>query len=126
MPAPGRTQARRRHAQQYNELLCGAAGIQLPVEAEYAKHVYHLFSILCPRREELMEALADKEIYCGMHYPIPVHLQEAYRFLGLGEGSFPVAENCAAQQVSLPMFAELAPEQVEYACQELKNYLAGR
>ena len=121
---PAWTEARRKNAQLYGELLSGSGGLQLPYEADDAKHVYHLYSVLCPRREEFMKALAEKEVYCGMHYPIPVHLQDAYQCLGHRKGAFPNAERCAEQQVSLPMFAELSKAQIEYTCQEIKRFLA--
>ena len=70
-----------------------------------------------------MKALAAKGIGCGIHYPIPVHLQEAYASLGLGQGSFPVAEQCAEDYLSLPMFPELTTEQVTQVAAEIKAFL---
>ena len=61
-----------------------------------------------------MAALAEKGISCGIHYPVPVHLQDAYGFLGLKAGRFPVAEKCAGEFLSLPMFPELTAEQITY------------
>ena len=66
-----------------------------------------------------MEYLADKGISCGIHYPVPIHLQDAYRFLSLGQGSFPVAEKCASEFLSLPMFPELTSEQIAYVADTL-------
>jgi dTDP-4-amino-4,6-dideoxygalactose transaminase len=68
-----------------------------------------------------MKALAEKGIQCGVHYPIPVHLQEAYHFLGLPPGSFPIAEKCAEELLSLPMFPELTKQQIEYVAGEVKR-----
>ena len=67
-----------------------------------------------------LEALAKRSISCGIHYPIPVHLQEAYQSLGLGKGSFPVAERCAQEFISLPMFPELTQDQIETVVTELR------
>jgi dTDP-4-amino-4,6-dideoxygalactose transaminase len=67
--------------------------------------------------------MAERGIACGIHYPVPVHLQEAYRFLGHGKGSFPVAERCADQFLSLPMYPELTPEQIGLVVRELKMLL---
>ena len=94
-----------------------------PVEAEYAKHVYHIYAIRTRNRDALLSAFAEKDIHCGIHYPIPIHLQDAYRFLGYKKDSFPVAERCADEIVSLPMFPELSQEQIERVSSEIKNFL---
>ncbi len=104
---------RRRHARQYADLLAGLDEIILPATAAARLHVFHIYAIRAPKRDELMRALAQQGVSCGIHYPIPIHLQEAYRSLGLMRGAFPVAERCANEFVSLPMFPELTPEQVE-------------
>ena len=104
---------RRRHAQRYTELLSGIDEIILPQTAPYCVHVFHLYAIRVSQRDELIRSLAGQGISSGIHYPIPVHLQEAYRSLGLARGAFPVAERCADEFVSLPMFPELTPGQVE-------------
>ncbi len=120
---PAWSRARRENAQVYNELLEGVNGIVIPQEADYAKHVYHIYPILIRQRDRLIEYLAQKEISCGIHYPIPVHLTEAYKALGYKKGDFPVTEKCADQLVSLPMFPELSKEQIIYVNQEIKNFL---
>jgi len=115
--------ARRKNAQLYNELLAGIDGVVTPTEAEYARHIYHVYAICVDNRDALMETLAGKDISCGIHYPVPVHLQAAYEFLGFTKGSFPATEKCAERLVSLPMFAELAPEQIEAVAEALKDFL---
>jgi dTDP-4-amino-4,6-dideoxygalactose transaminase len=110
--------ARRNHARLYNQLLKGIEGITTPIEAPYGKPVYHIYAVRVKERDELIRALAEKGIACAIHYPVPVHLQEAYRFLGLLSGSLPVAERCAQEFVSLPMFPELTPEQITSVCLE--------
>jgi dTDP-4-amino-4,6-dideoxygalactose transaminase len=70
-----------------------------------------------------MSALAEQEISCGIHYPVPVHLQDAYKHLGHGRNSFPMAEKCADEFVSLPMFAELSTEQIEQVSREISCFL---
>src|SRR5881394_2352628 len=112
-------EARRRNAKLYNDLLTGVEGMRLPVEAPGRKHVYHVYAVRLQPRDELLRALGVKGIHCGIHYPIPVHLQEAYRPLGLGRGSFPVAERCALEFLSLPMFPELTSEQVTAVAREV-------
>ena len=113
--------SRRKNAELYNELLSGAESITTPVELDYAKHVYHIYAIRTENRKGLMDALAGEQIACGIHYPIPLHLQEAYRSLGYQQGDFPVAEKLASQQVSLPMYPELASEQISYVAQKIKT-----
>src|SRR5205814_856488 len=83
---------RRAHAQRYNELLANSPDIITPVAAAYASHVYHLYSIRVKNRDAMLKALGARGIGCAIHYPIPLHLQEAYAFLGLGAGAFPVSE----------------------------------
>ena len=116
-------EARRRNAQLYNELLANTDGLIIPTEADYARHIYHIYAIRAENRDALMGALAQKDIACGIHYPLPIHLQQAYRFLGYSKSSFPVAERCAQETVSLPMFAELKPGQIEKVCQEIRSFL---
>jgi len=116
------TKGRRRVAARYGELIGGTKDISLPPEADYAKHVYHVYAVRTSMREEFMNAMAEKGIATGIHYPVPVHLQDAYRSMGLERGSYPVAEKCAGEVVSLPMFAELTSEQIEYVCAAINEY----
>ena len=113
------TEARRENASLYNRLLATSDKIIVPKEADYTRHVYHIYAIRTQNRDNLIASLAEKDIHCGIHYPVPVHLQDAYGFLGLGKGSFPVAEKCAEEFVSLPMFPELTREQIEYVASEI-------
>jgi dTDP-4-amino-4,6-dideoxygalactose transaminase len=118
--------ARRANARIYNEQLEIEDMLILPQEANYATHVYHIFALLFEERDALLEALKQKDIYCGIHYPIPIHLQEAYRFLGYEEGSFPIAEKCAGEILSLPMFPELRAEQIEKVVAEIRAFIRHR
>jgi dTDP-4-amino-4,6-dideoxygalactose transaminase len=120
---PAWTEARRKHATQYNQLLEGIPGIVLPHEAGYAQHVYHIYAIRTERRDELMTALGDKGIATGIHYPVPLHLTGAYQHLGYTEGSFPVSERIARELVSLPMFPELNQEQIKYVVAGIKEFV---
>ena len=88
------------------------------------RHVYHIYAIRVQDRDEVMRLLAEKGIGSGVHYPVPIHLQEAYRSLGYEPGSFPIAERCAAEFVSLPMFPELTPAQLELVVQGVKEAVA--
>ncbi len=111
----GWTEARRRNAAIYNRLLQGA-GVQLPVAADFAHHVYHVYAVRTPKRDQLMQALNSKDIQTGIHYPIPVHLQKAYADFGYKKGDLPVTERAAEELLSLPMYPELNKEQIEIVC----------
>jgi len=115
-------EARRQNAYLYNKLLKNMPGIITPEEAEYARHVYHIYAVRIQNRDDLINTLAKQDIACGIHYPIPLHLQEAYRRLGYKKGDFPIAEKSAAEFVSLPMFPELTKEQIEYIAEEINKF----
>jgi dTDP-4-amino-4,6-dideoxygalactose transaminase len=88
--------------------------------------VYHLYVIRVPERDEIREKLGALGVATGIHYPVPLHLQPAYRYLGLGPGSFPVTERMASEIASLPMFPELTAEQTDYVVEGLRKALSER
>ena len=108
---------RRSHAAHYNAALQNIDDIVLPFCPAGVTPVYHIYAIRIQNRDEVMETLGHEGIASGVHYPIPIHRQDAYRSLGYSPGSFPVAEKCAAEFVSLPMFPELTSEQLDYVAQ---------
>ncbi len=116
------TEARRRHAKCYMEKLSGVGDLVLPREGPRAKHVYHLFVVQTKFREALQAHLTEKGIGTGLHYPIPLHLQEAYKDLGYVKGQFPVTEQVASHGLSLPMFAELTDDQITYVVDSIKEF----
>jgi dTDP-4-amino-4,6-dideoxygalactose transaminase len=118
---PAWNDARRSNAGLYSCLLADREEIHLPREMDYARHVYHLYVIRTRRRDDLKSYLAGKGIECGIHYPVPIHLQEAYRHLGIQKGAYPIAEKCAEEFLSLPMYPELTREQIECVTAELPN-----
>ena len=115
--------ARLAHAKRYDAALAGLPKLQVLPPAAYGIPVYHLYVVRVQERDRVLEALTKRGIGCGIHYPIPVHLQQAYAGLGLGVGSFPVAERCAHEFLSLPMFPELTPEQITTVVNEVKAIL---
>jgi dTDP-4-amino-4,6-dideoxygalactose transaminase len=115
-------EGRRRAAQAYRRALGEIPQIQLPVEAGYSRHVYHLFVIRADRRDALQEHLTRQGIGTGLHYPLPLHLQKAYAHLGVGPGSLPVTERVAQRILSLPMFPELTDGQVERVAQAIRGF----
>lgn len=106
------TEARRSHAELYNKLLADSC-VEAPEEMPYSRHVYHVYAVRTKERKALQKELKDQGIHTGVHYPIPVHLQEAYADPEYSAGMFPHSEKAAREVVSLPMFAELAPSQIE-------------
>jgi len=116
--------ARRSHARLYENRLGNRGDLITPKEAEYGTHVYHVYAVRVKGRDQLQRALTDRGIASGIHYPIPIHFQEAYGHLKLGRGSFPVAERCAEEFLSLPMFPELTPEQIEAVVREVNSHLS--
>lgn len=112
---------RRRNAKVYDELLEDCDVIK-PVEKKHNKHVYHLYVVRARQRQKLMEHLNSKGIQTAIHYPTPIHLQEAYSFLGHKRGSFPVAEKCVDEIISLPMFPELKQEEIELVVKAIKEF----
>jgi dTDP-4-amino-4,6-dideoxygalactose transaminase len=116
-------EARMRNAEFYRAMLDGVDGIVVPRKMDYAGHVYHIFAVRVCNRDAFIAALTEKGIGCGVHYPVPIHLQAAYGFLGKGQGSFPIAERLSNELVSLPMFAELTEEQIECVTYAVKSYL---
>ena len=121
----GWTDKRRENANLYREGLKGISEITLPQELDNVKHVYHLFILLVPDREAITEYLKQHEIYTGIHYPIPCHLQKAYQDLEYKEGDFPVSEEVAPQLLSLPMSEQLTSEEVAYVCEKIRDYYSG-
>ena len=103
--------ARRRHAREYDTQLADA-GVRLPVEREHARHVFHLYVVRLRDRDRWRARLSEAGVQTGVHYPIPVHLQPAYRDLGYARGDFPVAERAGEEVLSLPIYPELTREQI--------------
>ena len=122
---PEWNEQRRANASRYNELFGeDPDGLVLPVEAAGCKAVYHLYVVRTKHREELRLFLADAGIGTGIHYPIPLHFQKAYRDLRYGTGSFPVAETVAPQILSLPMYPGLRFDEQRYVVEKVNNFAA--
>ncbi|MBI3469482.1 MAG: DegT/DnrJ/EryC1/StrS family aminotransferase [Planctomycetes bacterium] len=116
------TRARRILAARYGELLEGTR-LVLPTEAAASRHVWHLFVCLHPERDRLRQELETRGVHTGLHYPVPVHLQEAYASLGHNAGDFPVAEQVARQCFTLPLYPELTAGQQERVVEALWSLL---
>jgi dTDP-4-amino-4,6-dideoxygalactose transaminase len=117
---------RRENAGRYSELFGSESdGIVLPYEPDWSKAVYHLFVIRVRQREQLQKHLAADGIGTGIHYPIPLHLQEAYKSLGYTEGDFPITERVCREILSLPMFPNLAAEAQTRVVEKVREFIAG-
>jgi dTDP-4-amino-4,6-dideoxygalactose transaminase len=116
------TDLRRLAAKFYDDQLSGIDGITLPKEMPYAKHVYHLYVVKCHRREELIQFLGENGISTGLHYPVPLHLQECFTYLGYKTGDFPQTEDLAGNCVSLPIYPGITEEQLGYVCEKIKHF----
>jgi dTDP-4-amino-4,6-dideoxygalactose transaminase len=114
--------SRRTHAEQYNRLLK-----DLPIVTPFAlpdnQHVYHLYVIRTPYRDQLQTYLKEHGVFTGIHYPVPIHMQRAVEFLGYQPGSLPITEQITGEILSLPMFAELTEEQIDYVVECTKAFL---
>lgn len=119
---PGWNEQRRKVAGWYRDALNDVAEIRLPTEAGYARHVYHLYVIQAERRDDLQSHLNALGIGTGLHYPLPLHLQQAYKSLELARGSFPVTERAAEHLLSLPMYPELTQEQVGRVANAIRRF----
>jgi dTDP-4-amino-4,6-dideoxygalactose transaminase len=111
---------RRQAASAYDKALADT-DIEVPTEMDYGRHVYHLYVIQSENRDALRQQLSDAGIESGLHYPTPLHLQEAYRFLGYKQGDFPVTERVKSRILSLPMYPGIDPKAVERVTSELRE-----
>lgn len=111
---------RRENAARYNDLLSKQTdAIKIPYEPSWSRAVYHLYVVQVDHRDRSQQQLTTAGIGTGIHYPIPLHLQQAYRSLGYTTGTFPVAEAAATRILSLPMYPELTIEQQRRVIQRL-------
>jgi dTDP-4-amino-4,6-dideoxygalactose transaminase len=109
---------RRECAAEYGRLFADAAGVVLPFEPSWSRAVYHLYVVRVSERNALMQHLKEEGIGTGIHYPIPLHLQKAYKHLGYQAGDFPICERVAESIVSLPMYPNLTREQQARVAQQ--------
>jgi len=116
-------QRRQAHARRYDRLFHDLEDFERPFEVASGQHVYHIYPIRVSERDGVMRLLEEKGIGCGIHYPVPIHLQEAYRDLGYERGSFAISERLCSAFISLPMFPELTEAQVELVAESVRESL---
>ena len=118
-------EGRRRAATRYMELLAPLKdSVTLPFRPAWSNSIYHLFVILTPDRDKLIEHFSANGVGTGIHYPIPLHLQAPYSDLGYKKGDFPAAERVASQGLSLPMFPQLTIEQQRYVSEVIAEFVS--
>lgn len=118
------TETRRALASQYDKLLTELP-VTIPPQQPWAEHVYHLYGIQVPQRDQIQRSLQEKGIQTGIHYPVPVHLQPWAKDLGFKSGDFPCSEAVATRELSLPLYPELTPAQVGHIADALRAALQG-
>lgn len=116
-------EARRDAARRYDELLATLSPVAPPATLAGNDHIWHLYVVRVPRRDALLQRLHSAGIDAGVHYPVPMHLQGAFRHLGYKKGDFPVAEAAAADVLSLPLFPSITLEQQRCVVRELREAL---
>lgn len=120
----GWTAKRQAHAARYSELLGAIPRVEVPRTAPPATHVFHQYTVRVPARDRVREALAARGIGTGIYYPLPLHLQPAYASLGYRRGHYPVSEQASRDVLSLPMYPELLPQQIERVAASLAEAVA--
>lgn len=115
------SEARRSHARLYNELLAGST-VATPYESPDVRHVYHLYVVRTPHRDDLLSHLKRNGVDAGIHYPIPVHKQPAYAKQGYSDVSLPVSERAAAEVLSLPLYPELTEAQIHHVAKAVRGF----
>jgi dTDP-4-amino-4,6-dideoxygalactose transaminase len=114
---------RREAAARYIELLAGHPHVVLPKTRSGNEHIWHIFAVRVPRRDAVLGALNAAGIGAGVHYPVPIHLQGAFKQLGYRRGDFPVAERAADEMISLPLFPEITEQQQQQVVTQLLQVL---
>jgi dTDP-4-amino-4,6-dideoxygalactose transaminase len=115
--------ARQQHAAEYTRHFSQIPGIMPPLVPEGYEHVFHQYTIRVEERDKLQAVLTEKKIGSSVYYPVPLHLQPLYASLGHKPGDFPHAEHAAQEVLSLPMFPELRPAQLERVAEAVTEFV---
>ena len=116
------SQSRRDNAKIYQELLGDCDKIKLPYISDKAVTIYNQYTVVCEKRDDLMAHLQKNDIGCAIYYPLSLHLQECFAYLGGKEGDCPVSEKLSKQVLSLPIYGELTKEQIIYVTSKIKEF----
>ena len=116
--------ARQEVAAYYDRELGSIEGVETPKRSPFSTHVFHQYTLKvnADKRDGLKQWLTAKQIPSAIYYPVPLHLQNAYRDLGYDNGDLPVSESLSTRVLSLPIHTEMEEEQLDYICQQIKAY----
>ena len=113
---------RKERADLYRKLLADIPQVQAPVIAEGNEPVYYVFCIKAEKRDELVSYLNEQGIGTSIYYPVPLHLQKCFEYLGYKKGDFPVAEELSRVVLALPMYPELTEDEIFYTCDKIREF----
>lgn len=113
---------RAKHAMHYTDRLGKIKQLKIPEVIEGNKEVYYVYNILTPKRDELAKYLAENEIGYSIYYPLPLHLQKCFSYLGYKKGDFPVAERICNEIIALPIYPELKEDEIDYVCDTIEKF----
>lgn len=116
------TSGRQANARRYDELLAGIDGVHLPHVVEGGRHIFNQYVIRVPRRDELRSFLTSNGVGTEIYYPVPLHEQQCFAYLGYGRGDFPIAEQAARETLALPIFPELRDEELTYVAGLIRQF----
>jgi len=119
------TEKRQENAKYYDQALKGIAGVRTPQDMKFGRHIYNQYTLRVERRDELRGWLKERGIGCKVYYPLPLSLQDCYRFLGLREGDMPQAEKASQEVISIPIYPELSQEEREEVVRTIGGFYEG-
>ncbi len=96
---------------------------EIPKKRMNSKHVYHIYALQVDDRENIIKQLKNRGVSAGIHYPLPLHMQPALKYLNYKKGSFPISENLAEMELSLPLWPEMVDEQIDYVVEQIKDVI---
>jgi dTDP-4-amino-4,6-dideoxygalactose transaminase len=116
------TEGRRKNARLYNDLFKNNEKIVTPIELENRYHIFNQYVIRVPERDELKAFLTENEIGCSVYYPLSLHQQKCFSYLGYSQGDFPESEKAAQTTIALPIFPELSEEQIKFVAHKINEF----
>ncbi|GAI29914.1 unnamed protein product, partial [marine sediment metagenome] len=116
------SQGRRRNASYYGKRFAGTV-VKTPYINPDCVTIYNQYVIRVPRRDEVAAYLSEKNIGCAIYYPVPLHLQECFSYLGYKEGDFPESEKAAKEVLAIPVYPELTDEQLQYVASKIEEFV---